>query len=355
MKKLHLIDNPNVKAEFARLIMVKVGFVYATDVVTFVRFPVDAVFGEVFGTSIIEDDEELYFKKSIWETSKLWKAHSIDRDGLTFTAWDDKGKKLGKITATAAPKKEPFPDLDKFLFEGPGSFGLGLNPFRLPVLAEVLGTDELILKCDVTKENAPYVITAPGKYATALACIGQMDSISPYVFPGSDDEGKILDMFSDMAAEGDDVSKDEVILLLRDKLADYEQTAKANDTIINGYIKISEDARERINNLEAQILEKDQTIEGLRADIEVYERMQNTKVDNSLKELLGMPTTQPVEDLFKGKKPATLEIQNLADLSARVLQLERSYDNINSNIDGLYERIGELQSSNDVLRSFQGE
>lgn len=140
MKPLHLLHNPAEKRGFNDVIQVANGYVYTTDGIAFVRFPIVEVFGDDFGEPIIEDTEVLYFKKAFWRDGKIFKAASFSRNGNTFHALDKKGKEIGSITATEAP--DGFPPIDAFINGGaPFVLGLDLNAKIIEDIANVINVD----------------------------------------------------------------------------------------------------------------------------------------------------------------------------------------------------------------------
>lgn len=93
MKKLHLVTSTDSLRPALQYIQVINKNVYATNCHVLVKIPVH----EVFGSGLIEPDEELYFSAEQWKRQNFSKAVTIIRDNYTFKAFDKKGVLIGII------------------------------------------------------------------------------------------------------------------------------------------------------------------------------------------------------------------------------------------------------------------
>lgn len=95
MRPVHKIKNGDALRPTFDYIQVKAGQVCSTNAHQMLVLKVE----EVFGKEVIGPDDELYFKKGLWQKSGLDKAVQITREGLLFNAIGKGFKTVGQMTA----------------------------------------------------------------------------------------------------------------------------------------------------------------------------------------------------------------------------------------------------------------
>lgn len=108
MKQLHLIAGKDPLRPMLHYIVVRNGFVYATNGAALIKMPT----GEVFGDVEFAADEELLFEASSWGLCKFHQATSFTRIGLSFT-----NVKFSTTLVAKLPKEVDckIPDFDSVL------------------------------------------------------------------------------------------------------------------------------------------------------------------------------------------------------------------------------------------------
>ncbi|MBS1776009.1 MAG: hypothetical protein JSS64_06985 [Bacteroidetes bacterium] len=153
MKPLHkMILKEGIATDYSRHIRVKDAELTVYNNVSGIIMPAK----DVFGTGVIDKNEELFFEIASWEASKLHKAVNIGRDGNCFFAFDKKGIKIGTIEAKSKDKLTyEYPEF-KVLLDNKQKIkrsSIGINTKLLNAIAEAWGADNSYLQVKFYTDN----------------------------------------------------------------------------------------------------------------------------------------------------------------------------------------------------------
>lgn len=144
MKAIHKITKKNNLRPVFNYIRVKNGFLTATNGYAAIKMPID----EVFPLDLVSKEDEIYFDATQWAASKMDKAVTVERDGLTFKIFDKKGITVGIIVALNVESFERnvgrFPDVDAVFpkdKESKDISTIAFNPALLLDLCTAFGCD----------------------------------------------------------------------------------------------------------------------------------------------------------------------------------------------------------------------
>jgi hypothetical protein len=168
MKPLHFCcGNETTSRQYLNYIQIKDGTASATNANVLIRMPISEIFLDFNGETIVEPTEELYFLGTEWKNSKIAKAMSIEREGLTFTAFDRHQKVIGIIKALDAKgftalNYGRYPDVTVVLPTDKHKKGvdfIGLNAKELHLLASAFGAPYETMKLTFCGQNRAAIVT----------------------------------------------------------------------------------------------------------------------------------------------------------------------------------------------------
>ena len=151
MKKLHLVAGKDKFRPELKYIQIKGGFVYATNGIIFVKFPLEEVFGR---NPPFSNEDEVYILADDWKRQNLFKGAYFSRKTLTVD-WDyleatnKLGSLIGRVKVYIVCRQllninEIFPDIDSIIPDSPLEpiSMISFDPLQLKNLIASIGCDQ---------------------------------------------------------------------------------------------------------------------------------------------------------------------------------------------------------------------